>query len=370
MSVFRHRVSVAALAVALPLAVSAQVGIRITWTAPGGAKKTCVATSNEAGVSMDPNNGDFVLDGAFSGDCPGDTAPLPPVITNGLDASELPVSSTIGTTHTVAWSADADRCSYSASSFPSPVTGWPTSGDTCNSAASCATMHSVPITLPVVPGNYAFNLSCWRNGVTAPATSQRTVTVTGTSACVAPAGFTRVNEAYVEFNYTQPGAGRTTDATLFEKIFGYFDETSPLRTFPGTRNVNQRVFLTRNSYAALRFTVPSTLTTSTSGLFRFEETQPQTDRMSFTISRTCGDFSLTPAEPLAAACVRNNLVAGSALHWIVGNSAPGYCRLEPGETYYLNIVHADLTPPMSSSCAGYCGNTIQNAIGPGSPAWP
>jgi len=309
------------------------------------------------------------LEGEFSGECPGGSALLPPAITNGLDASELPAWSTAGATHTVLWSADADRCSYAASSFPSPVTGWPTSGDACSTAASCATTHTVPVTLPVAPGNYAFTLSCWRTGVADPVTSQRTVFVPDPSACVAPPGLTRTTQAYVEFNYTV-GNGRTTDATQFESIFGYFDETTPLRPFPGTRNLNQRLFLPRNTYAALRFTVPSTLTPSTSGRLRFEETQPQADRMSFTISRSCGDFSATPTVPLAAACVRSNLSASSALYWIVGSDAPGYCRLEPGETYYLNIVHAALATPLSSSCAGTCGNTIQNAIGPGSPAWP
>jgi hypothetical protein len=367
MSVSRFRIPVAAIAAVLPLAVSAQVNVRVRWTAPGGAQKTCVVTSGASGVSMDAA-GDLVLDGVFGGDCPG-SLPLPPAITNGLDASELPGSSVSGATHTVTWTADADRCSYSASAFPAPVSGWPTSGDSCSDAASCAATHTVPVTLPSAPGNYAFNLSCWRSGVAAAVTSQRTVVVPGSSACIAPAGLTRVTSAYVEFNYT-PGNGLTTDATLFENIFGYFDETTPLRPFPGTRNLNRRLFLPRNTYAALRFTVPSTLTPSTSGLFRFEETQPQAG-MSFTISKSCGDFSPTPTPPLAARCAIPSLGAGSALYWIVGNDAPGYCRLEPGETYYFNIVHADLATPLTSECdTSSCGNTIQNAIGPGSPAWP
>lgn len=314
-------------------------------------------------------DGDMQLDGVFSGDCPGSAPPSPPVITDGLDAAELPASSVSGATHTVAWSADADRCSYAASSFPVPVNNWPTSGDACDSAANCASPHTVAVTLPAAPGSYTFDLRCWRDGVAEPAASQRTVIVPDTSACIAPAGLTRVNNAYVEFNYAV-GDGRTVDATQFENIFGYFDETTPLRPFPGVRNASPRLFLPSGTYASMRFTVPSTLAASTSGLFRFEETLPQANRMSFTISRSCGDFSETPSGPLVAACAHTNLAAGSALHWIVGSTAQGYCRLEPGETYYLNVVHASLSAPLTSYCTGSCGNTIQNTMVPGSPAWP
>ncbi|WP_257387044.1 hypothetical protein [Tahibacter caeni] len=347
---------------------NAQVTIEVHWTAPDGSPKTCQITTGTDGVF---GSGQVLsATGRFGPGCPGSEAPPPPQITDGLDANELPSSGTAGATYAVNWSADADACDYAASSFTTPVAGWPTSGDACSGAADCAAPHAVPVILPA-PGTYTFTLSCRRNGVAAPAVSQRTVLVPGGGACVAPAGLTRSTLAYVEFNYSG-GAGRTTDATQFGSIFGYFDETTPLRGFPGLVNVNQRLFLPRHAYAAMRFTVPATLTPGTAGLFRFEETQPQTvpARMSITISEACGDFSATPAVPLSVGCAVSDMSAGGNLSWIVDGTAPGFCRLERGRTYYLNVIHAGLTAPLNSYCAGTCGNVIQNQISAGSPPWP
>lgn len=359
----------AALAAALPAIAGAQVTVNVHWIAPDGAAKTCVVTAGADGVTMDPG-GNLELDGVFGGDCPGGSAPMPPVITDGLDLAELPATSAGGAAHTVAWSADADRCSYSASVFPSPVSGWPTSGDACGTAAACASPHSVPVSLPATPGIYAFNLSCWRNGIAAPVVSQRAVAVPGTSACIAPTGLTRATVSYVEFNYT-PGNGRETDSTLFENIFGYFDEVSPLRPFPGRSNLNQRVFIAQDMYVSMRFTVPATITPNTSGVLRFEETQPQTDGMSMTISKSCGDFNPIAQAPLTRGCVVNDAGPNGNITWIVGTAHAGICQLVPGETYYLNILHATLDAPLQSLCnRASCGNTIQDQIGPGSPPWP
>lgn len=373
MSSPRVRILAAALAAAIPLAAWAQLSVRVNWVTVDGTPKVCVITADQQGVSMDGENG-LVLNGVFGGDCPGGTVtpPQAPVITNDLDANELPSTSAAGAVHTVNWSADADRCTYASSSFPAAVSGWPTSGDVCSSAASCALPHPVAVTLPGTPGSYAFNLSCYRNGVTAPAVSQRTVVVPGApSGCLAPVGVTRAETAYVEFNYT-PGAGRTVDdAKLFENIFGYYDAATPIRLFPGVGNVNQRVFLAPDFYLALRFTVPQNLNIGAAGQLRFEETQPQADVQSLTISKSCGDFNPVPAPGLLPGCVVTDMTPNGNLAWVVGMTVPGFCRLERGETYYLNIIHASLTTPTLSECAsGTCGNTIQNQKAPGSAAWP
>ena len=378
MPVSRLTVAAAALVAASPAAVFAQTTLRLNWTATDGTAKTCIVSTDATGVSLDPATGKLLANATFGADCPtvATTPPVSaPVITNGLDANELPSSSVAGATHTVSWSADADTCSYSASSLPAEVTGWPTTGNVCSDADSCGTTHSVPLTLPAVAGNYVFDLSCRRNGSSVVATSRRTVTVPvvtpPTAGCVAPAGLMRLDTAYVEFNYTVSN-GRVANATRFEDIFGYSTAESPLRAFPGTVNLNQRVFLSRNSYVALQFTVPSNLTLNTTGAFRFEETQPQTNpaRMSMTISKSCGDFSPTATAPLTNACVLNNATANGNIFWgyLPGNSA--VCQLQPGETYFLNIIHASLNAPLTTYCEGYCGNTIQNQKVTPQPLWP
>ncbi len=377
-SLLRLPVLAAIVAALLPVCVFAQTTLRLNWTSPDGAIRTCVLSTDANGVSLDPPNGSLLANVTFGTNCPTATTAPPavtaPVITDGLDASELPASSVPGATHTFTWSADADHCSYSASSLPETVNGWPVSGDVCSDAGSCASAHSVPVTLPATSGNYTFDLSCRRTGSSVVATSRRTVAVAPPpppAGCIAPAGLTRLSTAYVEFNYTVSN-GRTTDATHFESIFGYSTADTPLQSFPGVVNVNQRVFMPRNYYAALAFTVPSNLTLLTTGAFRFEETQPQTSpaRMSMTISKSCGDFGLNATAPLTNACVLNNAPANGNIIWGYAPGNPAVCQLQPGETYFLNIIHASLDAPLTTYCQGYCGNTIQNQKVASLPLWP
>ncbi len=163
------------------------------------------------------------------------------------------------------------------------------------------------------------------------------------------------------------GLSRDVDLTLFENVFGDNPGGSP-RLFPGTADLNQRIMIARNKYIALKFTVPANFPLQTIGQYRFEETQPQTTRMSWTISKTCGDFSTSPIAPLTTSCIMNNGPVNSTLAWGYVQGASSRCPLEPGQTYFLNIIHAPLSNPASTYCAGTCGNTIQNQ---GSGAgWP
>lgn len=378
MPVSRLSVALAFTAAILPGLAAAQTTLRLNWTATDGATKTCIVTTDASGVNLDPATGKLLATATFGADCPTVTTTptvTDPSITNGLDANELPSSSVAGASHTVTWSADADNCSYSASSLAAQVTNWPTTGNVCSDHDSCAATHSVPLTLPAVSGNYTFDLTCHRNGSSVVATSRRTVNVPvvtpPTSGCIAPAGLTRLDTAYVEFNYTVSN-GRVVDATHFEQIFGYSTADVPVRSFPGTANLNQRVFLSRNGYVALQFTVPSDLALNTIGAFRFEETQPQSNpaRMSMTISKSCGDFSPTATAPLTNSCVLNNSPTNGNVIWGYAPGTSSICQLQPGETYFLNILHASLDAPLTTYCEGYCGNTIQNKKVSALPLWP
>lgn len=363
----RVAVSAAAAAAALFTAVvSAQITIAVQWTAPDGSPATCLITTDEQGVLG--QGAQLTARGSFGPGCPGREAP-PPRITDGLDANELPPFVLAGTTLVAGWAADADDCDYAASRFPEPVSGWPTGGTICSSAAACASVPAVSLTLPS-PGTYTFVLTCRRIGVAAAAVSQRTVFAMPPDAppCVGgPIGLTRITMAQVESN----GVGRAADVTRFDNVFGHVDETTR-RGFPGLADSDQRLLLGRNTYAALGFAVPAGLAPGTAGLLRFGEAQPQSmpARMSLTISANCGDFGTTPAAPLNTACVVDDLAPGGSLRWIVGDTAAGFCRLEAGRTYYLNVLHASLTAPNDSYCTGSCGNVLQNRVSPGSPPWP
>jgi hypothetical protein len=351
---------------------NAQTTLRLTWTPNGGSPKVCEYTTDAAGVSMDAATGALTATGTFSGtDCPTGTTPVSdPSISNGIDSNDIPTSTTTGATHTITWSANADSCSYAGSTTPGAISNWPLTGNVCSNAAACAAGASVPVTIPNVAGNYRFQLSCNKVGSSVTATSGQNVSVTqgggSGDTCVNNAGITRLTFGTVMYNDL---SSRDTDLTLFENVFGHNISGGAPRLFPGTANINQRIMIPRNQYVSLKFTVPADFPNQTYGQFRFEETQPQAARMSWTISKTCGDFSPTPTAPMTAQCIMNNGPINSSLGWGYYLGATTLCPLQPGQTYYFNIIHAPLSNLTNSYCSGNCGNTIQNQKTAGA-GWP
>lgn len=383
MPVLRSGFAAFLLVSCLSLPAAAQTVIRQTWTPPeGGAPRVCEFTADAGGVTMD-SNGRLVMSGSFGANCPsgstgggggGGGGVTDPAIGNGIDASEIPATTSKGATHTIAWSADADNCSYSTSSLAAAIATWPTSGNVCSDAASCAATHNVAITMPNTAGSYKFELTCRRSGSSVVATSSRTTTIAAdpppTGGCVAPAGMSRVTELFTTFN--NGGGAQTVDGTQFGPAFGYNFSGGTARSFPGTQNLIQRVYIPKNYYVSLQFTVPGNLALNTRGLFRYDETIPVGGAVSFTISKNCGDLSPTPAAPMNAKCAQSNIRLGDGLPW---GYAPGdgnlVCQLTPGETYFLNIVYASLTNPLTTAaCTGPCDRGIQNQLVSGSAAWP
>lgn len=337
------------------------VPLQLEWQSPTGTK-TCVFTTDSSGVTLVGGGPALKAKGAFAAtDCPTATTPPPegPVITNDISSTEIPSTTTAGATHTISWSAtNAESCSYSGT-FPSAVTGWP-AGQACTGATDCATTRNVPITMPATAGTYTFTLTCSKAGFT-PAVSSRSTTISSgppPAGCIAPSGLTRQMSGKVSYN---DGNDRNNiDLTRFENVFGHDNQGGASRLWPGTQNINQRIFIPRNNYVALQFTVPSNLHTDTRGQYRFEETAPTSSVMSITVSKACGDFSTTPTAPMTTKCILNGGALNSALTW--GKTGlTARCQLEPGETYYLNIVHANLNTITTSGCSvASCSNTIQN----------
>jgi hypothetical protein len=340
---------------------NAQTTLRLTWTPAGGSPKVCEYTTDSNGVTMDPATGALLATGSFAGsDCPTATPVSDPQITNPIDGTDIPTATTTGATHSIKWAADADSCSYAGSITPAAISNWPLTGNVCSSASTCATGLTVPVTLPATAGTYKFQLSCNKNGSSFTATSAQTVSVTtgggGGDTCVNTAGISRQTFGRVQYNNLD---ARDTDLTLFENVFGH-NPGGTNRLFPGTANINQRIMMQTDQYVALKFTVPSNLPSQTWGQFRFEETQPGTLRMSYTISKTCGDFSATAVAPLTAKCIVDNGPVNSALAWGYWPGSTQLCQLTPGESYYLNIIQAPLSNLPNSYCSGTCGNTMQN----------
>ena len=370
---FRSGFAAFLLVSCLSVPASAQVTVRQTWTPSGGAPQTCIFTTDANGIVMDAN-GALTMTGSYGANCPTGTVtpPSDPSITNGIDSSEIPGTTTAGAVHSITWSANADNCSYSTSSLAAPIATWPTTGNVCSDATSCASTHTVPITMPATTGSYTFALTCRKTGSGVVATSSRTAVIGGGGgSCAGPAGTTRAQSIWVTSN---SGAdARNVDATAYESTFGLNISGGSLRPFPGTVNLSQRLNIPRNNFVSMQFTVPSNLALNTRGVFRYDETVPVGGAVSMTVSKTCGDLGTTPTTPLNAKCAQSNIRAGDGLPW---GYAPGdgatRCQLQPGETYYLNIIFASLTNPSTTPACGAsltCDRGIQTQFVSGS-TWP
>lgn len=356
------------LALAAPTtAQTPGVELRMKW---GNPSKTCVIRTDADGVAL---AGDGALE--FNGtqapvNCPGDDGGgtvTDPLITNDLGTTELPAEVLVGASTTVRWAANADSCSYAGSSFPAALANWPTSGagaTPCSSAAGCAAEHAVSLNFAQA-GTYTFKLTCSRAGATNTATSSRSVTVSEQppTGCIAPQGLRRLTSGQVRYNATSSYPARTADLTRFEHVFGHDQDNGPLRPFPGTINLTQRIMLPEDAYVALQFTVPANFNDATQGAYTLEESMvnDRPSKVSITISKSCGDFRPTAAAPMNQRCVLNAPNLGSGLPW--GNVGPltSRCQLQAGQTYYLNILYASLGDPTTSGCdIASCGAPILN----------
>lgn len=356
----------------LAVPASAQVTVRQNWIAPGGVPRTCIFTTDAAGVVMN-TDGSLQMNGSYGQDCPtgGVTPPSDPSISNGIDASEIPSNAVAGASYNVSWAADADNCSYSTSSLTAPIATWPTTGNVCSDAASCAANHNVAIVMPSTPGPYKFELTCRKTGSSVVATSTRTAMVPGGGSCPGPAGMTRATASSVRTNISTD-TWRTVDATQFEPIFGYNSSGGASRPFPGSAGLNQRVTIPRNQFISAQFTVPSNLALNTRGIMKYEETPPNSGTMSITISKTCGYLAAAPDTTMNAKCSVEIKRRGDGLPW---GYAPGdgatRCQLEPGQTYYLNIMYAEFASPTTTgACStGDCDRGMLNQTEIGA-TWP
>ncbi|QOC23053.1 hypothetical protein IC757_02525 [Wenzhouxiangella sp. AB-CW3] len=170
---------------------------------------------------------------------------------------------------------------------------------------------------------------------------------------------------------TVPGWSRETDIGGNGGNPNIYTDVFPGNEFPGTSN-NFSFSLRRDRYVAMRFTVPDNLT----GLGSWR-VAPMTGagspsaagRMFATITRCPGDFDVATFEDKSCGAIATTSEGIIRTYWTVGNT-PGYCSIEPGETYYFNVLYSvngadpEDFPPQQSDCNGRsrCGHYLQPAL--------
>lgn len=112
--------------------------------------------------------------------------------------------------------------------------------------------------------------------------------------------------------------------------------------YPGTDQNRLTFTLERDKYVSLQFRAPTAdawyLRTGSLGLI------PAGAFVSAAIARCPGQFADDPAWPMPPGC---SAFGESAIPWNIGG--PG-CTLEPGVTYYVNVINASLAEPTMTAC--------------------
>ncbi len=130
---------------------------------------------------------------------------------------------------------------------------------------------------------------------------------------------------------------KSKDSTSFASVFN--------SAWPGDYNLAAIIPLPVSTYMSLQFTVPSpyfsTAPSTLYGEYSVGETGYSAP-ISMTISSSCGDFSQpgTSGSTVVAGCYKNSITSTQYLFW---KNQAGKCQLQDGQTYYLNIINADVS---------------------------
>lgn len=151
-------------------------------------------------------------------------------------------------------------------------------------------------------------------------------------------GITNFNRLSGNLTINYGGLGnQTKDTTSFASVFN--------SSWPGDYNLAAIVPMPLSAYMSLQFTVPSpyfsTAPSTLYGEYSVGETGYSAP-ISMTISTKCGDFSQpgTSGSTVVAGCYRNMFASTQYLFW---KNKAGSCQLQDGQTYFLNIINADIS---------------------------
>ncbi|MET0230159.1 MAG: hypothetical protein ABW186_04430 [Rhodanobacteraceae bacterium] len=160
-----------------------------------------------------------------------------------------------------------------------------------------------------------------------------------------------------------PGTGHVrhnVNVTQWDNIWGYISELDDFVFWPGAPGASPTIkTIGKTQYIGARFRVPDNALPTLTGTFTHVSYGggPNVDA---TISRSCGDF-----DTIEQGCFVHDDPANDAamLRWRLSTGNRFYCRLDPGQDYFLNIrfTNPNTTGP---DCQGTtCQTTIQQFIG-------
>ncbi|HET6633005.1 MAG TPA: hypothetical protein VFG73_09910 [Rhodanobacteraceae bacterium] len=365
---------------ALPVALAAAFGAPVSAQSAAPTLKldygpgTCTFVT-DGGLTIGGDEPGVVnATGTFGTGCPTGSATGTADLSLGASAT----STTVDKSVTITWSAVADVCHYTGTSFPAALSGWPSSGDACVGATACAAGDTYTASF-TSSGNYTFGVKCIsgeHNGQ--PETSAaKTVTVAvsgGTppppsTSCVAPAGLTQQTTATLQSFNGYPTLD-DVDVTKWSNVFGYgWSSGGEHYGWPGFAGGGSKIFVNKNQYISIPFTVPANaeqtgLDGTPYGYFATNNSSVNNGVVwSASISDECGDFVRpTEIDDPEYWCYASFNYSQSGLYWTVAPAARRKfsCNLVPGKTYYFNLIAAPMSDVTKSNCQGSsCSTNLQ-----------
>lgn len=120
--------------------------------------------------------------------------------------------------------------------------------------------------------------------------------------------------------------------------------------FPGTNTSTLTTFISTNKYVSLQFRAPSNpIWLGRSGSYSYV-VNPQNLPFSAAIAPCPGQFDSDPLFPIGFSCKGEALFQDTT--WAITSGSTASCKLEPGKTYYFNMIVAPRGTPSQSGCAG------------------
>jgi hypothetical protein len=219
-------------------------------------------------------------------------------------------------------------------------------------ATGVCTFNADTYTTSPLSAKGAFGPGC--PGYVPPVTTPPPTTPPTTSTCPTPVFATRQQTLGVKFG-VKPSIYNLQSA---DQVFNA-DPLGLVAAFPWAGNRAVSMMVNASQYVALPFTVPSNISASMAGRFGFFDTNyigspafPPGNGVSYSVSQCPGDFST--ALPAACKAQWNGQDGGyiTVVAPEIADPTNALCKLQRGKTYYLNIIDAGLTAPITNKCTG------------------
>lgn len=330
------------------------------------AKPCTITTTDPLGLHLAQNGTNFTanpatLTGAGCGTAAG--TKNPPTTPFILTPTPNPLVAVVGQPFTVSWIITSGTtpitCVGSFSGAPATATlsSWVQSGA---AVVGTNTRTVTPTAADIGNGTVgvSFTLTMTCSNVDGSITSSA-LPITINPAAIpdsCPAGrLTKaptVNASSLGLCYKSPNANCTTDGgadnlTTFPIWLGRYRGTAgitpaapPYLEFPGASGAGPSFQIASGQYVSASFTVPTTLAAGVSGSLvkaagNIQGSGWYQTNADMSISSACGDFdSANVPSECKATNVPND---GVGVRWIVGQDVAFKCRVNPGQTYYLNV---------------------------------